>query len=348
MSTTMQPSNDQSQPAEPTRWTASVPELGTDPIPVESYVSPAYFERERETIFRRCWLNVGRVDQIPQAGDYFVHDLPVCDTSLLVVRGKDDVIRAFHNVCQHRGNHVVWQSRGHCRGAFTCRFHGWTYDTEGRLVSVPDEPNFFDLDKRHRGLNPVATDVWQGFIFVNLTDPPPQTLIDYLGDAGTALAGYPFEEMPVCYPYRPEIQVSWKVLVDAQQEGYHVPVLHRLSLAPSVAQLGGGVYRSHSFQTHGPHGRISTPANPGFAPNPTAALSAKFGPGSLDAFAGSSAAATTEADVLFGAFDLYVIFPNFFIGLLYGTYFTYNIWPLARRPHALGCAHVLPAAAQCG
>ena len=329
MSATMQPSDDQRRATEPTRWTASVPELGTDPIPVESYVSPAYFERERETIFRRCWLNVGRVDQIPGAGDYFVHDLPVCDTSLLIVRGKDDVIRAFHNVCQHRGNHVVWRSRGHCRSAFACRFHGWAYDTEGRLVNVPDEPNFFGLDKGRRGLNAVATDVWRGFIFVNLTDPPPQTLIDYLGDAGTALAGYPFEEMPVYYPYRPEIQVSWKVLVDAQQEGYHVPVLHRLSLAPSVAQLGGGVYRSHSFTTHGPHGRISTPANPGFAPNPTAALSAKFGPGSLDAFAGSSAAATTEADVLFGAFDLYVIFPNFFIGLLYGTYFTYNIWPLA-------------------
>ena len=334
--------------AEKTAWTAGVPGMPTDAVPVEPYASSEYFDREREAIFKRCWINVGRVEDIPQAGDYFVQDLEVCQTSLLIVRGNDDVVRAFHNVCQHRGNHVVWRPRGRCRSTFTCKFHGWSYDTQGRLVGVPDEENFFGLNKSSRGLKEVAADVWRGFIFINMQDPPEQTLKDYLGDAGRALERYPFEQMPIAYPYRPEIGVNWKVLLDAQQEGYHVPVLHRMSLAPAVAQLDGGVYRSHSFESYGPHRRISTPANAAYEPNATAALSAKYGTGAMDAFAGSSEAAGSEADVMHGIFDFNVIFPNFVIATLYGTYFTYNLWPLAAdrtiwdirmyypRPHTAG------------
>ncbi len=315
--------------AEKTVWTAGVPGLATDPVPVEPYASSEYFEREREAIFKRCWLNVGRIDDIPEAGDYFLQDLAVCHTSLLIVRGNDDVVRSFHNVCQHRGNHVVWQSSGRRRSTFTCKFHGWSYDTKGRLVGVPDEDNFFELNKNNRGLKEVTTDVWRGFIFINLQDQPEQSLDEYLGDAGRALGRYPFEKMTVAYPYRPEIAVNWKVLLDAQQEGYHVPTLHKISLAPSVAKLNGGIYRSHSFEAYGPHRRISTPANPHFEPNPTAGLSAQYGTGAADAFAGISEAAGAEADVMHGIFDFTVIFPNFVIATLYGTYFTYNLWPLA-------------------
>lgn len=318
-----------SEKPEPTSWTEDAGGLGREPIPIEPFVSREFFEQEREKIFKRCWLNIGRVEDVPEPGDYFLRELVVCETTLLVVRGKDGVIRAFHNVCQHRGNHVVWQNRGRCRSAFTCRFHGWSYDTEGNLAGVPDEANFFDLNRSERGLRAVSTDVWRGFIFVNLSDVPPETLEEYLGGAGKALERYPFEQMPVHYPYQPEIKVNWKVLLDAQQEGYHVPVLHRLSLAPSVASLAGAIYRTHSFEGFGPHRRISTPGNPHFHPNPTAELSAKYGAGAMDAFAGESQAAGTEGEVMHGVFDFYTIFPNFVIAVLYGTYFTYNIWPLA-------------------
>jgi phenylpropionate dioxygenase-like ring-hydroxylating dioxygenase large terminal subunit len=88
-------------------WHTDYPELGTGPIPIEPCVSPAYFAQEREKIFTQFWLNVGRLEQIPQPGDYFVKDLPVCHTSVLVVRGRDGRVRAFHNMCLHRGNKVV-------------------------------------------------------------------------------------------------------------------------------------------------------------------------------------------------------------------------------------------------
>lgn len=310
------------------KWTRTFPGLRTDPIPIEPYISPNFFEAERSSIFRRCWLNVGRVTEIPEARDFFVRSLAIGETSLLVVRGDDGVIRGFHNVCQHRGNHVSWRARGRCKGAFVCKFHGWVYDTYGRCVHVPDEGNYFDLNKKNHGLKEVATDTWRGFIFVNLDDEPQQSLLEYLGDAGKALERYPFEKMPVCYTYQAEEKVNWKVLLDAQQEGAHVPFLHRLSLGPSIPKEPDFVARMHSFQAYGPHRRLSSSANPSFNPTPTMALAAKYGPGALEAFAGKSQMSGTEGDAMVGIFDFYVIFPNFVIALLYGTYFTYNIWPL--------------------
>src|SRR5713226_8348093 len=109
------------------RWAPEYPELGAGPVPIEPCISPAYFARERERLFRRVWLNVGREEEIPQAGDYFVRDIAVENTSILVVRGKDGGIRAFHNMCSHRGNKVVWDTRGSCQ-ALSCKFHGWTYN----------------------------------------------------------------------------------------------------------------------------------------------------------------------------------------------------------------------------
>src|SRR5579859_4546315 len=109
------------------RWHNLYPELGTGPVPIEPYVSQDYFERERALIFRKVWLNVARVEQLPRPGDYLVKDLAVCKTSILIVRGKDGVIRAFHNMCSHRGNKIVAGGSGNCPGLFTCKFHGWTY-----------------------------------------------------------------------------------------------------------------------------------------------------------------------------------------------------------------------------
>src|SRR5215467_9850127 len=94
------------------KWHDRYPELGTKPIPIEPYISREYFEKERERIFSKVWLNIGRVEQIPHPGDYFVKDLAVCHTSILVVRSKDGAVRAFHNMCSHRGNQLVWDTTG--------------------------------------------------------------------------------------------------------------------------------------------------------------------------------------------------------------------------------------------
>src|SRR5216684_6690091 len=107
------------------RWTAQYPELGTGPVPIEPCISPEYFQRERERIFHRVWLNVGREEEIPQAGDYFVKEIEVCNSSIIVTRSRGGAILGFHNMCAHRGNKLTRANRGHALG-FVCGFHGWT------------------------------------------------------------------------------------------------------------------------------------------------------------------------------------------------------------------------------
>src|SRR5215831_11234535 len=108
------------RPAEGT-WTEHYPELGTGPVSYEDSISPAFYELEREAIFKRAWLNVGRVEQLPRNGSYFTRELAVARTSLIIVRGTDGEIRAFHNMCRHRGNKLVWsddpgaETQGSCR-----------------------------------------------------------------------------------------------------------------------------------------------------------------------------------------------------------------------------------------
>ena len=139
-------------------WAGKYPHLGTAPLATEPYVSEEHFALERDRVFRRSWLNVGRVEEIPEAGDYFVHDVAVCNTSVLVIRGSDGIVRGFHNVCSHRGNTLAPDNRGSCGGALVCGFHNWAFSDKGELVGVPEEENFFDLDKREHGLTPVDTE----------------------------------------------------------------------------------------------------------------------------------------------------------------------------------------------
>ena len=184
------------------QWAEKCHELGTEPLPTEPYVSEDHFERERNLIFRRSWINVGRIDEAPNAGDYFVRDIAMCKAWVLVIRGSDGIVRGFHNVCSHRGNTLARDERGSCPGSVYCHFHNWVYSDTDALIRVPDEENFFDLDKREHGLRPVNADVWEGFVFVHLDPEPAETLREYLGGMADQLDGCRFHEMPLTQTYR--------------------------------------------------------------------------------------------------------------------------------------------------
>jgi phenylpropionate dioxygenase-like ring-hydroxylating dioxygenase large terminal subunit len=192
------------------KWSLDYPELGTEPVPTEPCLSSEYFELERERVFRKVWLYVGRQEELPHPGDYLVRDLPACNTSIIFVRGKDGKIRGFHNICSHRGNKLAWDAGGSCQN-FACKFHGWVYDTQGQLVGVPDEDMFYNLDKSENGLVPVATDVWEGFLYVNVDPQPQQTLHEYLGELGTRLSGFPYAKLTARYAYQTELKCNWKI-----------------------------------------------------------------------------------------------------------------------------------------
>jgi nitrite reductase/ring-hydroxylating ferredoxin subunit len=160
------------KPAEAS-WTQHYPHLGTDPVSYRDAVSPAWFELEREAIFRRTWLHLGRVEQVPRPGSYFTRELLAAGTSIIVVRGADGEVRTFHNLCRHRGNELVWndyperETSGMAR-QFACKYHGWRYGLDGACTFVQQQDEFFDLDRADYGLVPVQSDTFAGFIFVNV------------------------------------------------------------------------------------------------------------------------------------------------------------------------------------
>ena len=127
----------------------------------------------------------------------------------------------------HRGNKLVWdhEQRGNVR-SFACRFHGWSYATDGQLRAVPDEKMFYGLRKEDRGLRQVALDVWEGFIFINLDPELKETLGEFLGEMGPHLSGFPYSDYSTCYTYRAELNANWKVCLDAFSEAYHVLSVH--------------------------------------------------------------------------------------------------------------------------
>ncbi|MER6371818.1 aromatic ring-hydroxylating oxygenase subunit alpha [Streptomyces mirabilis] len=328
-------------------WTEQYPELGTSPVNYEDSIDPAYYEAERQAIFKRTWLNVGRVEQVPKPGHYFTKELAAAGTSLIIVRGRDQQIRAFHNVCRHRGNKLVWNDfpgeevKGTCR-QFTCKYHAWRYDLTGKLTFVQQEGEFFDLDKDDYGLKEVACDIWEGFVFVNLD--PRQSLREYLGDMAKGLEGYPFHEMTDVFTYKAEIGSNWKLFIDAFAEFYHAPVLHQKQATKEEAEklLGYGFEALH-YELHSPHSMISSwggmapPKDPSMVkPIERELRSGLFGPWDRPDIAGLDPlpAGVNPARHRSWGTDSFVLFPNFML-LLWapGWYLTYHYWPTAVDKH---------------
>ena len=204
----------------------------------ERYYDPEFFKDELQYLFRTQWLNVGHVCDIPNPGDYLVCDLHALGASALIIRGKDNQLRAFYNMCTHRGNKVIMthcNAHGHAK-AFTCLFHGWVFDLNGKLVGVPGKEYFGDLDVSNRNLYEMRCDTWGGMIFINLAEKPEYTLAEYLEPLtgkglGNYLDGISWRK---AFGWSALINTNWKLICDAQLEGYHVASLHGNSIAGAI------------------------------------------------------------------------------------------------------------------
>lgn len=317
---------------QPNAFVDRFPDLGTGPIPTEPYYSPDFFALERERIFRQSWLNVGRAEELRNPGDYVVREIAMLGTSLLLVHAEDGSIRAFHNICTHRANKLVWENAGTLRG-FSCRFHGWTFDTCGKLVSVPDEDQFYDLDKSNNGLVEIKADVWEGFIFVTFANEPRQSLKEFLGEMGADLTGYPFDKFSTCFRYTGEVRANWKVFMDAFQEGYHVLYMHKRSVAAAFAGVNGPGMRlaPDGVFLFDQHRRITGGwGNPNYQPTVIERLAHRFG-GVLNELTDPSAlpVAINAARDPRWIMDINILFPNFELLLSKNWFLSYNFWPLS-------------------
>ncbi len=216
-----------------------------------TYQNRELLELEVETIFRRNWCFVGHANEIPNAGDYLT--FKALGEHVVVIRGSDKVIRAFHNVCRHRGSRVVEQARGHCKNAIVCPFHGWTYRLDGSLKNIPRPETFENLDKDDHGLKAVELEEWMGLLFIRF-ESGGQSITDYLQPAMFELKHYRLTELQPLHPIEREVQaVNWKLIHDVDNEGYHVPIGH-----PGLHSLYGHDYEDKDFGNgvYASYGRI--------------------------------------------------------------------------------------------
>ncbi|MDE0281551.1 MAG: aromatic ring-hydroxylating dioxygenase subunit alpha [Gammaproteobacteria bacterium] len=305
------------------QWAGRYPDLGTGPLSTEPYISEERFAREKERIFGRTWLNVGRIEDLPETGGCFARDIQVSGASVLIVRGPDGKVRGFHNVCSHRGTRMVPDDGRARRGTkILCPYHHWLYGAAGDLIHIPDEEDFFDLDKTCHGLSPVHTDVRQGFIFVNMAADPPETLADYLGEIMEPLDGCPFDELKRTFTYRVEVNANWKLLFDGQNEFYHLPILHRHIMGRDFVTNAQGHHRYRNLRLYACHSfsAVDFPSYRTVTPLRMALASDLY--------------ETPEFRVpgMTGDMDQYTLFPNLTIEIVRlartTVCVTYAVWPM--------------------
>jgi nitrite reductase/ring-hydroxylating ferredoxin subunit len=215
-----------------------------DWVPKAAYLDPEFAKLENERLWPRVWQVACREEELSKPGYFVTTD--VGNESFLVVRSNDNQIRAFHNVCQHRGRRLVNVTAGRTHH-FTCGFHAWRYNIDGSIRHIPDHQDWGDkLPDCEVGLKPLKVDTWGGFVFVNI-DLNAQPLVEFLGQAYQVLNPFEFENMRYRSIRTARLPVNWKVAVEAFNEGYHVQGTHPQALQIMDDSTSAFAYGPHSM-----------------------------------------------------------------------------------------------------
>ena len=204
----------------------------THQIDAERYISKDRVEKEKAIIFKNYPIVAGATAQLKEAGDYFLHD--ITGTPIVVIKGKDGNIRAFLNMCRHRGVRLLEETEGHIKRVIVCPYHAWSYDTQGCLKGIFHPQGFNDVDASSHSL--IELDCWVrlGMVFVvpNPESKGKHNIDEWLAEAYRICEGFDFG---ACYPYfhqSKKLDCNWKLLVDGGLEGYHFKIAHAQTIGP--------------------------------------------------------------------------------------------------------------------
>jgi len=210
------------------RFAASVRGTSSEFLPPEAYTSPSFYEFELGAIWRKEWLAVGRLEEIPNVGDYF--SVTVGQEPITVVRASEGEIVALSPICRHRGM-LVAEGSGNCRGAFVCRYHSWSYDLRGELRGAPQMAGREDFDRRRYSLPRLRVELWRGIIFINF-DEQAGPLAPRLKKLDELVNDWHIEALQSEAVRDPSFKSmidhawNWKVYTEGQSECYHCDKLH--------------------------------------------------------------------------------------------------------------------------
>jgi len=205
-------------------------------LPARTYQDPAILDWERDHIVRRDWVLVARVEDVPEPTSFRLFDLD--GENVIIVRGRDDVIRAFYNVCRHRGTAVEERECGKAV-RFQCVYHAWIYDLDGRLVRAKHTEDLEDFSFEAYGLREIHAATWQGFVFLNLAEGPVAPLEDQLGDLVEHFARFDFTTLRSAKRIDYDVAANWKFIAENYSECYHCPGVHPQLNKLTPYDLGG-------------------------------------------------------------------------------------------------------------
>jgi carnitine monooxygenase subunit len=203
-------------------------------LPGWVYHDPDFFAQEMDRVIRPSWQIVCHASDIPEPGDW--HSLSLLGENIIVVRGDDGAVRAFHNVCRHRAARILDGNSG-CAKKLVCPYHGWTYERDGRLSGVPGKADYAGLDVRQLGLNPVDLDLWQNFVFVRLEGKGP-SVAEMMAPYEEMIAPYRLADVkPMGRVMLRPRAVNWKNVGDNYSDALHIPIAH-----PGLTRIFGRSY----------------------------------------------------------------------------------------------------------
>lgn len=217
-------------------------------VPAESYFDAARWERERDRIFRRMPLMLAMSCELAEPGDW--RAMSVIDVPVLLSRGSDGEMRAFVNMCSHRGAQIMPQGGGNAH-RFTCPYHAWTYNREGELVGILAREQFGELDRACHGLVRLPVHERAGMIWVTLDPDSPLDFDAFMSGYDELLGHFGFENWTL-FSRRELAGPNWKVAYDGYLDLYHLPILHKNS-------FGSNMPNQALYYAWGPHQRVSSP-----------------------------------------------------------------------------------------
>ena len=246
-------------------------------LPGSAYADPAFFAREQEGVFERMWFCAVRADDVPSPGSF--RTVQVGRESVIVSRSRTGV-RAFLNVCRHRGAQICTSAAGQVKRNFQCSYHAWTYDLDGKLIAAPNLTSMPDVDRVEYGLRRVHVREWLGYVWVCLADEPPSFEDDVHGAVVTRLGSlakiesYGVENLALGRRVSYDVKANWKLIVENFMECYHCATIH-----PELTEVLPEFADGYAAQYYVGHGAEFGPDIAGFTVDGSAGFDALSGVG---------------------------------------------------------------------